>query len=445
MLNKKILAASIAVAFSSSAFAAVDIEADTGSVTFATEAYTASDLNGDGNLKVTNAANILDVTFNTGFTIGNGTSKYVVVTLNNAEFNAIPTLSVADGSASIAQGGAAGDSSVIFEVAATAADIPANATFTLAATEYNISTSSVATVSTSLYETAGNAVNGTLALYSESGTIAQTGSGSSGDFTNEYTSTATVASNFLNFDATATNTTSAVLTAVGEIDITEIVANSTYKPNGTALTAADLITDAQDVSFAGNFSYGTWTLEDEANCTDAGGVASIDVSAGINGDEDGATVSVASLAAGPFYLCLEVDGTTETILKSTYDVTLDTDSLENDLGTIKYDTTSIEVPYLTTFEDYNQRFFLVNYSNSEVTYTIDFVSEDGVTATDGTAQTGTIPGGEMLSLKATDIVSLAGKKRTSAVIEVEAQDVDVSASMQIVDLESGTTDTVVLN
>ncbi|MDC8833011.1 hypothetical protein [Alteromonas gilva] len=444
MLNKKILAASIAVAFSSSAFAVVDIEADTGSVTFATEAYTATDLNTDGNLPVTNASNILDVTFNTGFTIGNGTSKYVVVTLNNAEFGAAPTLTVTNGTASIAQGGTAGDSTVIFEVAA-GADIPANAVMTLAASSYAISTSSAATVSTALYETAGNAVSGDQALYTETGTLATTGTGSSGDFANEYTSTATVASSFLNFDASATNTASATLTAVGEIDITEIVANSTYKPDGTALTAGDLITDAQDVTFAGNFSYGTWTLEDEATCADVGGVTSIDVSAGINTDEDEATVAVASLAAGPYYLCLEVDGTTETIVKSTYDVTLVDDSLENDLGTVKYDTTSIEVPYLTTFADYNQRFFLVNYSNSEVTYTIDFVSEDGVTATDGTAQTGTIPGGEMISIKATDIVTLAGKQRTSAIIEVEAQDADVSASMQIVDLESGTTDTVVLN
>ncbi len=442
MLNKKILAASIAVAFSSSAFAVVDIEADTGTPTFATEAYTATDLNTDGNLPVTNNANILDVTFNTGFTIGNGTSKYVVVTLNNAEFGAAPTLTVAGGTAAIAQGGTAGDSTVIFEVAATA-DIASAEVMTLAAATYAISPSAAATVSTALYETASNATNELSPLYTETGTLAKTGSGSTGTFTVENTTVATVASEFKAFATTGDDVgLSATLTDVGSIDVTKILGSSTFTPAGVALAATDIITANQDVTFKGDFSYGTWSFEDDAACAGGGAVTTAPT---INTAKDAATVTVADLTAGPYFLCLTVNGTTEVVQKDTYTATLDTDSLTNDLGTLKYDTTSIEVPYITTFADYNQRLYLINYSSSDVAYSISFTSEDGVTAENGTKVTGSIPAKEMLMLKATDIVTLTGKTRTSAVIEVEAQDKDVAASMQTVNKSTGGTDTVVLN
>jgi len=440
MLNKKILAASIAVAFSSSAFAVVDIEADTGTPTFATESYTATDLNADGDLPVTNLGTILDVTFETGFTIGNGTSKYVVVSLENASFGAAPTLTVAGGTAAIAQGGTAGDTTVIFEVAATA-DIASATVMTLAAASYAIDTSSAATVSTALYETASNATSATSPLYSESGTLAQTGSGSTGDFAVENTTVATVASDFKAFATTGDDVgLSATLTDVGSIDVTKILAAATYKPDGNALVAGDLITDAQDVTFTGDFSFGTWSFEDDAACAGGGAVTTAPT---INTAENEATVTVASLAAGPYFLCVTLNGTTDVVSKGSYSAELDSDDLTDTVGTLKYDTTSIEVPYITTYSDYNQRIYLVNYSSTDVAYSISFVSEGDVTATAGTV-TGDIPANEMLMLKATDIVTLTGKTRTSAIIEVEAQDADIAASMQTISA-AGSTDTVILN
>jgi hypothetical protein len=443
MLNKKILAASIAVAFSSTAFATVDIEADTGAAVFASELIAPANLNGDGQLEASNTGNILDIDFEAGFTVAQGTSKYVRVTLTNSAFGAVPDITAVSGtfSATLSQGGAVGDTSAIFEITDSGADIASGDVLTLVATQYDISTSAASTVAVALYETAADAVNQVNALSTESGTYASVASGSTGVFTVAGTNTATVASDFLNFDG---DSISGVLAAVGQVDISEILDGTTYTPGGVAVVATDLVTDAQDVTFMGNFSYGTWTLEDESTCVDAGGVASIDVNAGINADEDAATVTVASLDAGPYYLCLEVDGTTETILKDTYSAMLDTDELTNDIGTIKYDTTSIEVPYLTTFSGLNQRFYMVNYSNSSVAYTFSFVSEDGVTVTEK-AVSGTIPGGEMIAVKSTDIVELAGKTRTSAIIEVEAVDADVAVSTQTVNLATGTTDTVVLN
>lgn len=442
MLNKKILAVAIAATLSSNAFAVVDIEADTGSVVFATELFDATDLDGDGNLPVTNAGNILDVTFQTGFTVAQGTSKYVKVKLTNAAFGAGASLTSGVGgfSATISQNGTAGDTEVLFEITSPANDIAAADVLTLVAASYAIDPDAAATVDIALYETAGDAVNEVNPLYTESGTLASTASGSTGVVTIEGTNVATVASGFLDFDA---DSLGANLASIGQIDIDEILDGTSYLPNGTAAVATDFVTDAQDITFAGDFSYGTWTLQDDLTC--AGGGATVDVSAGINMAETASTVTIASLAAGPWALCLAVNGTDEVIQKDVYTVTLDTDNLTNDIGEIKYDTTSIEVPYITTFSDLNQRFYLINYSNTPVAYSFSFVSENGVTADPLTGASGTIPANEVLALRADQVVEITGRTRTSAIIEVEAVDADVAATTQTVNTLTGTTDTVVLN
>jgi hypothetical protein len=50
----------------------------------------------------------------------------------------------------------------------------------------------------------------------------------------------------------------------------------------------------------------------------------------------------------------------------------------------------------------------------------------------------------MVSIKATDLVTLTGKTRTSAIIEIEAQDTAITATSQTVNLTNGGTDTVSL-
>ncbi|GGO63593.1 hypothetical protein [Bowmanella pacifica] len=458
MLNKKILAAAIASAFSLNAFAVVDLDAagtaadPTNTAVFAAEAITATDLT-DGLLEATNAANILDLSASVGFTIGNGTSKYVRVTLGNgAEFAAIPTWTLTGAgaaTATISQGGN-GESFVIFEVAATA-DVPAaDSSYTVAAADYLLNSTGNTAVTVTTYETAADAVNETNALYTDSGVLSTVTSVVTGEIADEGFSTATVASDFVAFSTVAGegDALSATLGQVGALDTDAYVDGTAYDPDGNLVNAATFLTAAQTVTITGDFSFGAgaagWTLEDEATCADVGGVPSIDVSAGINADENAATVAIADVNAGPYYLCVEVDGAEE-ILKGSYSIELNTDEVSDVLGRIVYDTTSIEVPYLTTFNAYNQRIYIVNYGSVDAAYTINFVSEDGVTAVAGAAATGSVPAGEMLAIKATDIVTLSGKTRTSAVIEIEAEDADVSAASQSVNLADGTTDTVVLN
>ena len=60
------------------------------------------------------------------------------------------------------------------------------------------------------------------------------------------------------------------------------------------------------------------------------------------------------------------------------------------LGTIERDGTTVHIPFLTTFMEYNQRFVLRNRSGREVTYTVTFATEDGIVATPS-SYSGTIP------------------------------------------------------
>ena len=90
MLNKKIVAAAVAAAFTQGAVAAVDIDGTgTQKITYASELVTA----GSDTLTVTNLAGLLDVTAEVGFTIGDGTSKYVRIDFSDATFKSVASLS----------------------------------------------------------------------------------------------------------------------------------------------------------------------------------------------------------------------------------------------------------------------------------------------------------------------------------------------------------------
>ena len=52
------------------------------------------------------------------------------------------------------------------------------------------------------------------------------------------------------------------------------------------------------------------------------------------------------------------------------------------LGAIMRNGTTVHIPYITQFANYNQRIVIVN-RGAEATYTFSFTTEDGVTATPG--------------------------------------------------------------
>ena len=113
------------------------------------------------------------------------------------------------------------------------------------------------------------------------------------------------------------------------------------------------------------------------------------------------------------------------------------------LGSVGRNGTSDNINYLTTFSSYNQRVYITNRGLVDATYAFTFQSEDGVTATAGTAATGTSKAGTVLALKAADIVTLAGKTRTAVSLAIVGTPSLFSVSTQQVNLANGATDTIV--
>lgn len=439
MLNKKILAVAIATAVSTNAFAAIDISDDAAvAVVFASEFVTPAEtlvvINGSGG-----GASDLDITSNFGFSIADGTSKYIRLELANATFETpvnAGSFSSNNGSAgfAISQGGAAGDTTVVVEVAANGGNIQQTDTFILDAADFEISQASASSVAYSLHDDAPDAVANESALSTQTGPIAVVTTVTSGNFTVPSDATATVTSSFKNFDTDALSLT---LGLIGEIDTSLFITGTGFFDTGVAVAASDFITPGQDVTFTGDMTFGTFGISASAACTSITDLT--------NQDADGADPIAVIDVNTPLFLCVTLDGSSDVALKGSYDATLDTDALTDTIGQISFDTTSIEVPYLTTFDGYNQRLYITNTGATDAAYSITFTSEIETTVTPLAAATGIVPKGEMIALRATDIVNLVGRTRTSAVIEVEAEDAAITAATQSVNVSDGSTDTTVLN
>jgi hypothetical protein len=300
-----------------------------------------------------------------------------------------------------------------------------------------------------LYETAGDAVSQTTPLASDTGAIASVNDAMTGTFMTAVNLEATVASEFTLF---AVGGATGVM---GASDVDELLCLDCatgdaefVQPDGTDFAIANLDDAAAEVTFSGDFSFGTWDYGTAQWGFDEDGELEIVAGAPVF-NEDG-SVTVAYVQSEP----LSIITGALLVNKGSYSAMLDglsyTVGAADDfaatetVGDISYDTTAITVPYLTTFASYNQRIYLINNGSSDASYTTSFVSEDGVTATAGTAATGTVPAGEMVAINASNLVTLTGKTRTSAVIEIEAVDTDVLATSQTVNLSNGGTDTTIL-
>jgi hypothetical protein len=119
-------------------------------------------------------------------------------------------------------------------------------------------------------------------------------------------------------------------------------------------------------------------------------------------------------------------------------------SVSGTIGTITRDGSTVDIPYITTFADYNQRIILVNRSSADAGYTIAFTPEAGVTAAGGTAATGTMPANSTLVLKATDVVTITGGTRTAGQIQIVATTGNIDVATTQVNLSDGSTDTLAL-
>lgn len=447
MMNKKILAVALATVFSTNALAVQSLQNPTVAVVIASEFVTSAptldvtNLSGENDSRA-NTGSDLDISSTYGFSIGAGTSKYLRIELTNATFLsqvlAADFLPANSGeSFSVSAQGAPGDDFVIIEVAAGASDVNQSDVWNFAAPSYEISQTDTASVLYTLHDTAADAVNDESPLATENGLLANVAAVTSGVFTTPLDSTATVASAFKAFDSSISDAVSATIGLVGSIDTDLFITGAGFLANGDVVIPSDLVTAGQDVTFTGDMSFGDWSTATAADCVE-------NATPLLGEDADGADPLTVADVTAELFLCVTVD-TSEIINKGSYSAFLVTDDLTNAIGVISYDTTSIEVPYLTTFSGYNQRLYMTNTSGSDAAYSITFVAEGVTVVTPLAAASGIIPKGEMIALKARDIVQLDNRTRTSAVIEVELVDEDVTATTQSVNIDDGSTDTTVLN
>ena len=217
-------------------------------------------------------------------------------------------------------------------------------------------------------------------------------------------------------------------------------------------------TTSIEVTFKGDFSVGTYSLNTMSDCApgdaDANVVAS---SVGDDGDMEDAMLTPATQPDGSanvdWYLCLTVGEDNDMALPTgDFTATVEYAALANALGrddqtvtigSIGRTGTSVHIPYMTTYAGYNQRIVLSNRGTADATYTISFRPETGTTAMAKDGAMGTLMGGATVTMKATDIVELMGGSRTAATINLVADPGDIDVTSVTVNMETRGTDTVV--
>lgn len=379
--------------------------------------------------------------------------NFLRVTLSGATFAAAATATVANATVSTVDGGAAGDDYVVLGVQAGAGGVLQTDNFDLTNTTYGADGSSDVGVTITQYATQAGAINQSASdqLYTISGTGYTWGNTVQLDAsdTTATNQTAEVSTGFKQYVSGATTTVGPV--TVGDIQME--VSGAINVQTGAAAVAADAANLATSkITYVGDFSAGDWTFGADGNCAAASPIASNAPT--VATDKGSATVSnITAVVGNGLALCNTVDGITDVINTSGYDFTVDLSGLtgqvaptdlSGSLGSVFRNGTTVQIPYLTTFEDYNQRLVIVNRGTSDAAYVITFTHEEGVTATPKDGAEGTVDAGEVLSINAKDIVDLTGKTRTAATLVVVAPSGNIDVATNQVNLDDASTDTVVL-
>lgn len=464
MVSKKILGVAIAAAFSSQAFAVIDLTGGTGgagsgAVLYAKETILSSQVT-SGMVQTTAAGTELNVQVATGFGVTATTHAFVRFNLTNAKFKTAVVagdLTAVTGTitnVTVAQGGAVGDDYVILDV--TSGGLSQTDKLQLALAGLQVSPTAAATISYAHYSTSPNAVGQTGALATDSYAFASVA--------NALTTTIAATDRVADVSA-ATPFTLFVSPASATASLGTVkfeVASNAITALGVAVTTLGQVIDTAagkstlsvtgDLSFISAAAGGGAAAAAALNLT-FGGVAADVGTPATNTASTGklSTTTAFNVLPNTNNVALTATGA---INPGSYSLTFTPTAIANAqygaatvtgaLGTITRSGTTVQVPYLTTFADYNQRLVLVNRGSSSAPYTISFTKEAGVTATAGAAATGTLAAKETKILKSTDIVTLTGGSRTAATVVITAPTSTIDAATTTVNLSDKSTDTVKL-
>lgn len=573
MLNKKLLAVAVTAAMTAG-FAnanpnqvAVDLDGANGDIQSGVVSYVKELTWGSEEALVQNIDGTPSfMTANVGFTIAEGTNKYIRIDLSdgatfesapvltwddipaeqakavNANNNAVqnyPATSTPNPQSSIAEGGQ-GESYVVFEVNAfeqdstVNEDIPSFLSFYVEVDDYQLPTGVVTTARYRLYEDAVDAQRANDETLKDTMDInlAQFVDGVQEEFTipnsvyasvdSEYTVFLHSGSEFADHDETnfydeqqngndgdndgGFDTTgnwggaavSATTASLGEVDTDLLVeaGNLLTDLDGGDFDNDDVIGVDPVITFTGDFSYGEWALA-LVNTTPAGdscdGGTLIEENAVLSsltakGTLVFDTLTQQDIQDNDYVLCVDVEGMTSDvednllvgeenpwengnrIQESDYTAVLSWDTVApsviadvstdgwnellgadatpvtDEMGSVIYDSITVDVPFMSTFDDYKQRFHLTNNGPTPAKYMFEFTPEVGTTVTAGDDAEGVIPAGASIVVQTSAIIaSFDGRSRTAALLHIGGEDEDIGVSAVITNPEKGTIDIQDLN
>ncbi len=328
------------------------------------------------------------ITVNTILGIGTSINqdRYVKITLTNGTFAAAVTnaaltganvsgLGPANITPTVSFGGAAGASSVIFQVTTPAgANINDGLSFNMTGGVNIPSTGSTVSVSYEVYEFLAQAQAGTPVLYSKAGNIAT--------FTPTYvfrnnsatlpTQVATAISGFKNFSVGGTSAATAANAAVvGKIDLANATTVGKLVDGTTNASIAVVLANAttSQVSVSGDFSAAAAntsvtlgaTAANSTGFTATAAVFNINGSAGLTNTAIGYLVNgTTAVPAGSYTASLTATGNLA-VYKTTTSGPITT-------GSITRDGVQFESPWVTATTGFISRFFLLQTSGNTITW-----------------------------------------------------------------------------
>jgi len=418
--------------------------------------------------RVTNSGSNIDITGDVGVGFSVGDQLWVRYDITGGAFdgavaNTLATIDnqvIASGLNSVAQGGQDGASSVIFAHTVASNAIVQTSELALKLANVGWDGSSALGVTVSVYEKLSDSTSQTNAITTKTGTVLNGVLGVRVT-TLAANETAEVGTLFTAFNAAGTD----FVGTLGTISIlpshAATLANGGPSDAVDALDGADtIVADAITiagatslVTISGDFSFGTWGVDSGGAC--AGALTGpFTVAAGTLNAGKTAGIATAANFATLGALCVTASGTETIPIAAPYTASVvlapvasranAQAAVAGTLGSILHNGTTVQMPYLTTFADYNQRLVIVNRGTTDATYSVTFNSEAAATAVAGTAATGTIAAGTTSSIKVSDIVTMTGLTRTAGTLVVVAPAANLSVATNQVNLSDGSTDTVVL-
>lgn len=460
MFNKKALSLAVAAAatgLSVGAMAQINVTDGTDRLLIANETVTPL-TTGVLPIGTGGGAVALDVTSELGIGVAENDQIFVRYDFSSAEFAGDLTTAEIDIAGSAGTGltdGQSGDSTAIFGVLAPGGGFAQDAAVTLLTGSSAAGVAGVQLVGNStdvrvrVFETQAAAINELVPLSDQtlSGAIAL---GDALRFSfSPASATAEVTTNFTEFEGGALTAELGSFTVSGNTNF--FLATSLAAVAADASNIADFGT-ASIVTYSGDFSFATGA----AGYYVSTGSAACAVGTTLTPDTSTLATATAEVAvANGNLFCVEVSGD-ETIPEADYSASVNvrhavtTSSPNNStgegaIGEIDRNGTTVEVAYVTTFTDYNQRILINSRHPVPAEYTITFQSEDGVTTMALPAATGVLQPGENLVLRARDVVEIAGGTRCSATVVVVAPEGNISVATTQVNLADGGTDTVSYN